>query len=83
MVNGIEHRPEHVAFELERANRLALELRRVAVFQRDRERLVRIPSRLCRATTEIIKATRVDPGIKLFECREPGRHQIGREKFGQ
>src|SRR6266540_1847592 len=81
MLNGIEDGPEHIAFKLERANRLALKLRRVAVFQRDRQRLIRIAPRLCRATPEIIKPARIDPLIKLFERREAGRHQIGGEEL--
>src|SRR5947208_3568955 len=79
MVNGVKDGPQHIAFELERTNSLALELGRVAVFPRDRECFFRISLRLGCASTEVIKATRVDPGIKPFKRRESCRHEIGSE----
>ena len=60
-MNGIEHGPEHVAFKLESAHGLALQLGRVAIFQRNRERLAGIALGLSRAAAEIIKAARIDP----------------------
>src|SRR5437870_348351 len=74
MVNGIEHGPEHTAFKGEPAHRFALELGCVAILKRDRERLVRIALRLRCATPEIIKPTRIDPGIKFFEGCESCLH---------
>src|SRR5207247_650877 len=83
VMNGIEHQPEHIAFKLERPHGLALKLGRVAILERNRERLVRIALRLCGAATEIIEAVWVDKRIKFFECRESCRHQIGRKKLGE
>ena len=82
-MNCVEHGPEHVAFELERAHGFPLKLGRVAIFQGDRERLVRIASRLRDPATEIIQTACIDPRIKLFEGCKPGGHQIRRKKLGQ
>src|SRR5205809_121688 len=74
MVNGIENGPKHVAFKLESAHGLALELGCVAIFQRDGERFVRIALRLCDATSEIIKPARIDPRIRFLEACESSLH---------
>src|SRR5213592_1715440 len=74
MVNSIENGPEHVAFKLQTAHGLALELGCVAIFQRDGERFVRIALRLCDPTSEIIKPTRIDPRIKFLEGCESSLH---------
>ena len=81
MMDRIEHGPKQVAFKLEGAHRVALQLWRVAMVQRNRERFTRVASRLGDSTTEVIKTLRIDPGIKFFERSEACRHQIGREKL--
>src|SRR4030095_8168145 len=80
-MNCVEQGPEHIAFELESAHSFPLKLARVAIFQGNCERLVRIAPRLSHAATEIIQSARVDPGIKFFESAKPRGHQIGREKL--
>ena len=82
-MNCVEHGPEHIAFELERAHGFPLKLGRVAIFQGNRERLVRIAPRLRDPAAEIIKSARINPRIKLFEGCKPGGHQIRRKKLGQ
>src|SRR5206468_7964808 len=74
MVNGIEHGPKHVAFKLESAHGLALELGCVAIFQRDGERFVGVALSLCGATSEIIKPARIDPRIRFLEACESSLH---------
>src|SRR5438046_10667650 len=59
MVNRIEDGPEHVAFKLECPHGLALELRCVAIFHRDRERIIRIQMCLSDPAADIIKAAQV------------------------
>ena len=80
-MDGIEHGPKQIAFELERAHRLALQFRRVAMVQRHRERFIGVASCLGYPAAEVIKAARIDPGIIFFESREACGHQIGCEKF--
>jgi len=45
-MNGVEHGPEHIAFELESARGFPLELGRAAMIQRNCERFIRIAPRL-------------------------------------
>src|SRR5205807_2160619 len=80
-MDGIEHGPKQIAFELERAHRLALQFRRVAMLKSHRQRLVAVASYLGQPATEVIKAARIDQGIIYFESREACGHQIGCEKF--
>jgi hypothetical protein len=77
----IEDGPQHIAFKLEGAHSLALQLRRVAMVQRHRERFIGVTSCLGDSATEVIKAARIDPGLIFFESRKACRHQIRREKF--
>src|SRR5436190_20394768 len=78
---SIEHRPKQNSVELERTHRLALQFRRVAMVQRNRERFIGVTSSLGHHAKEVIKAARIDPGIIFFESREARCHQIGCEKF--
>ena len=80
-MDRVEHGPEHIALKLEGAHRLALQLKRVAMVQRNRERFIGVASRLTDPATEVIKAARIDPGIIFFESREASRYQIRCEKF--
>ena len=82
-MNCVEHGPEHIAFELERAYGFPLKLGRVAIFQGNRERLVRITSRLRDPATKVVKSARINPPIEFFEGCKPGGHQIRRKKLGQ
>src|SRR5260370_39050694 len=81
MVNCVEHGPEHIAFKLERMQGFALKLRRIAIFQRDCQRLVGISPGLSDAAPKIIESASINPSIKFFECRKAGCHQIGRKKL--
>jgi len=69
-MDRIEHGPKHIALELERAHRLALQFRRVAMLQRNCERFTGVASCLSHPATEVIKAARIDPGIIFFESRQ-------------
>jgi len=80
-MDRIEHGPKHIALKLKRAHRLALQLKRVAMVQRNRERFIGVASRLTDPATEVIKAARIDPEVIFFESREARCHQIGCEKF--
>jgi hypothetical protein len=82
-MNCVEHGPEHVAFELERAHGFALKLGRVAIFQGNRERFVRIAPCLRDAASKIIKSASINPPIEFFEGRKAGTHQIWRKKLCQ
>src|SRR5205823_6920167 len=83
VVNCVEHGPEHIAFKLERMQGFALKLRRIAIFQRDCQRLVGISPGLSDATPKVIESASINPQIKFFECGKPGGHQIGRKKLGE
>ena len=82
-MNCVEHGPEDIAFELERAHGFPLKLGRVAIFQGNRERLVGIAPRLRDSAAKIVKSARINPPIEFFEGCKPGGHQIRRKKFGQ
>ena len=81
-MNCVEHGPEHIAFELERAQRFALEFGGIAILQRNRKRFVRIAPRLRDSAAKIVKSARINPPIEFFEGCKPGRHQIRRKKLG-
>src|SRR5438132_7830334 len=83
MMDRIEDGPEHVAFKLECLHGLSLELRCVAVFQRNRERFMRIPLCLSDPAAEIVQPTRIDPRVKFFKGRKSCPHQIRSEKLGE
>ena len=82
-MNRVEDSPKYVALKLERAHCRALQLRGIAMFQRNRERFIGVASRLGDSATEVIEAGRIDPGIKFFKSPETRGHQIGCEKFGE
>src|SRR5262249_23503643 len=83
VVNRIEHRPEHIAFELEGAHRFPLKPGRVAILKRNRERLVGISPGLSDSASKIIESTKINPRIEFFECCKTRTHQIGRKKLCQ
>ena len=72
-MNCVEHGPEHIAFELERAHGFPLKLGRVAIFQGNRERLVRIASRLRDPATKIVQSARINPPNRTFRRPQAGR----------
>ena len=82
-MNCVEHGPEHIAFELERAHGFPLKLGRVAIFQGNRERLVRIAPRLRDSATEIIKSARINPPNRTFRRLQAGRSSDPAQKLGQ
>ena len=65
-MNRVEDGPKYVALKFERAHCLALQLRAIAMFQRNRECFIGVASRLGDPATEVIEAGRIDPGIKFF-----------------
>ena len=73
-MNGVEHRPENIALELERTDRGILQFARIAMFDCDFKRFVRIAAGLRDSAAEIIKAARVDPMVELFKRGESRGH---------
>lgn len=56
VMDRIEHRPKHIALELEGAHGVALQLNRIAMIQSNRKRFVGVTSRLGDPAAEVIKA---------------------------
>src|SRR4051812_36596548 len=67
----IQHRPQQLALERQRAHRFLLERARVAPGQGELQTLLGIHARLRHAAAEIIEAPRLDPGVMLLKRREP------------
>src|SRR5690349_3260330 len=83
LVDGIEHAPQHVAFEGQRRERRGLRLLSGAVLAHHLQTVLGVFGRLGNSRPKIRKLARVDPGVMTFECGEPVGHQVRREEFGQ
>src|SRR5882757_2259611 len=83
VMNCVEHGPEYITFELESTHSFPLKLARVAIFQGNYQRIVRIAPRLPDPAAKIVKSARINPPIELFESCKAGGHQIRRKKLGQ
>src|SRR5271170_4178947 len=81
--DGIQHRPQYVALERERAHGLLLQRTGIAVSQSQLEAFGGVHLRLNDTAAEIVEAPRLYPAVTLLKGREPVRHEVRRKEFRQ
>src|SRR5262245_2663812 len=83
VMDRVDHQPQHLQFERERFERLALRLDRRAAREDQADALLAVARRLDQTASEVVQRLGTDPAVMLRERSDPLPHQVRRKQFGE